>query len=215
MGDLPASSRSRLAVARDDERRRIERDLHDGAQQQLVAVRVQLGIVQAALERDPVAGAMLLSEVADDLDGAIAQLRDLARGIYPPVLESEGLAEALRAAARSAVRPTEVTADAIGRLPREVERTAYFCCLEAMQNADRHAGDGARVQVRVARAGDLLEFSVSDDGAGADANGDAAGAGLVNIRDRVESAGGTLSIESAPDRGFSVTGRIPLAPAAP
>ena len=206
--DELASSRSRVAVARDEERRGIERDLHDGAQQQLVAVRVQLGIVQSALDRDAAAGSMLLADVAQDLDAAISQLRDLARGIYPPVLESEGLAEALGVAARSATLPTTVTADPLGPIPRPVEHAAYFCCLEAMHNADRHAGGTARILVHLTRTADALEFSVADTGDGFEVGAQTEGAGLVNMRDRVESAGGSLQIEST-SQGSRVMGRVP------
>jgi signal transduction histidine kinase len=209
LADLRAS-RQRLAVARDAERRRIERDLHDGAQQRLVAVRVRLGVVQSRLHGDPDAAAALLSDVRDELADAVQQLRDFARRIYPPLLESDGLEEALREAAGRSVLPTTVDGAGVGRLSPTVEAAAYFSCLEAMQNADKHAGPGARVRVTLRREDDALEFVIADDGGGFDPRlADHAG-GLVNIRDRVESIGGEAMVTSAVGRGTKISCSVPL-----
>ncbi|MDX6535106.1 MAG: hypothetical protein QOF68_2850 [Gaiellales bacterium] len=204
------TSKARISAARDEERRRIERDLHDGAQQHLVAVRVQIGVVQSIAVKDPAAAQLLINQAADELDAAISQLRDLAHGVYRPLLESDGLAEALTAAAVTAVLPTTVEHRSVGRLSAEIETAVYFTCLEAMQNADKHAGSEAHVRVSLERAQSQLRFSVSDDGRGFDPASPSTGVGFTNMRDRVESLGGSLSIESGPGRGATVAGWLPM-----
>jgi signal transduction histidine kinase len=205
------ASRARIVAAADAERRRIERNLHDGAQQHLVALAVKVRLARQLGERDPAKANTVLEELGGDLEDALQELRDLAHGIYPPLLADKGLAEALASAARRAVVPTEVRANGLGRYPPEVEAAVYFCCLEALQNAAKHAGEGARATVHVwEQAGGLL-FEVADDGAGFDVRRTGASAGFTNMNDRVGAIGGTLRVESAPSRGTKVAGAIPLA----
>lgn len=205
------ASRGRIVAAADAERRRIERNLHDGAQQHLVALAVKVRLARQLGERDPAKANTLLVELGSDLEDALQELRDLAHGIYPPLLADKGLAEALASAARRAVLPTEVRAADLGRYPAEVEAAIYFCCLEALQNAAKHAGEGARATVRLwEEAGGLL-FEVADDGVGFDVRRTGASAGFTNMNDRVGAIGGTLRVESAPGRGTKVAGAIPLA----
>jgi signal transduction histidine kinase len=206
-----ASSRSRLAVAADEARSAIERDLHDGAQQQLVTVSVELGRVARMCERDPGAAAAALADVRSQLQDAIRELRDLAHGIYPALLTERGLHAALPAAGRRTATPCEVQVVGVDRLAREVEAAVYFCCLEALHNADKHAA-ADRIEVRVAMTSDghAVVFTVSDDGHGIPPTRSGTGRGLTGMADRVRAAGGELTIHSRADHGTRVTGRIPL-----
>jgi signal transduction histidine kinase len=204
------ASRARIVAAADAERRRIERNLHDGAQQHLVALAVKVRLARQLGERDPAKANVLLEELGGDLEDALQELRDLAHGIYPPLLADKGLAEALASAARRAVIPTEVRATDIARYQPEVEAAVYFCCLEALQNAAKHAGEGAKAMVRMwEEAGGLL-FEVADDGVGFDVKRTRVSAGFTNMNDRLGAIGGTLRVESAPGRGTKVAGAIPL-----
>jgi signal transduction histidine kinase len=197
--------------AGDAQRRRIERDLHDGAQQHLVALAVNVNLARQIAAADPAAAQELLEQVSHDLQDAVQELRNLAHGIYPPLLMDRGLSEALRAAANRAALPTVVAADDIGRYPQAVEAAVYFCCLEALQNAGKHAGEGATATVTIAVDEGALLFSVADDGAGFDLAGRGRdGHGFVNMSDRVGAIGGTVTVESAPGRGTRVAGRLPL-----
>jgi signal transduction histidine kinase len=206
--DELSASRARIVAAADHSRRKIERDLHDGAQQHLVALAVKLGLARQMLEADPAAVATLLEELRGDAQATLTELRELAHGIYPPLLMDRGLPEALRAAANRAVLPTEVVAD-VGRYESEVEAAVYFCCLEAMQNAGKHAGEGARLIVTVSATDDELFFEVADDGAGFDATHAArTGHGFVNMADRLGAIGGALEVDSAPGAGTRIRGRI-------
>jgi signal transduction histidine kinase len=202
-------SRRRLATATATERRRIERDLHDGAQQRLVTLRVQLQLVDEELEHDPAAGARRLRKLGSSVDAAIDDVRSLARGIYPPLLADAGLAEALRAVAARETLPVTVQVDNSARYPVEVESAAYFCCLEALQNSAKHSGAGGAT-VAISSAPDLLRFTVSDTGRGFERNGRNGGAGLTNMRDRLAAVGGRLEIESVPGSGTKVTGEVPV-----
>ena len=206
------ASRARLVAAADEERRRIERNLHDGAQQHLVAMAIKARLIEQLSERDPQRAQQLLHQLQQDASAALDELRALAHGIYPPLLSSGGLSEALPAACRRAQLPTTAEVDGVGRYSREVESAIYFCCLEALQNAAKYAGDGASARMRVWLEDDTLEFEVGDDGRGfSSVNGESmAGAGLTNMRDRLGAVGGTLTIESTPGRGTSVRGRLPL-----
>ena len=201
-------SRRRLETAAAAERRRIERDLHDGAQQRLVTLRVQLELVDEELARDPLAGARRLRELGPSVDAAIDEVRSLASGIYPPLLADAGLAEALRGVALREALPLSVAveADRPLRYPLEIESAAYFCCLEALQNATKHSGAEA-VTVVISAEPDLLRFVVHDAGCGFTVNGRNGGSGLTNMRDRLAAVGGRLEIESAPGAGTRVTGR--------
>jgi signal transduction histidine kinase len=201
-------SRRRLATAAATERRRIERDLHDGAQQRLVTLRVELGLVGEELKRDPVAGQRRLRELGTSIDAAIDDVRSLAHGIYPPLLADAGVAEALRAVALREAMPVTVDADDGARYPLEVESAVYFCCLEALQNAAKHSA-GSSVEIEIHSEGDALRFEVRDDGRGFAAGRDNGGAGLTNMRDRLAAVGGRLSVESAPGSGTRVIGRAP------
>lgn len=205
-----ALSRSRLASAADDARRAIERDLHDGAQQRLSALSVRLGLAARLVADDPDQARDALATAHAELHDAIRELRDLAHGIYPALLEQRGLGPALAAAARRSGRRCHVEATGAGRYAAPIENAVYFCCLEAMHNADRHSGaDIIRVQVGDVDVDGVLAFTVSDDGAGFDPQR-VPTRGLTGMVDRVRAAGGTLAIDSAPGAGTRVTGRIPL-----
>jgi signal transduction histidine kinase len=204
--DLRAS-RQRLVAAQDDERRRIERNIHDGAQQQLVGLAVQLRLLEQQIERDPAAARAAASRLQAAATTALEDLRDLARGIYPPLLADRGLREALESQARKSLVPVDVTADGIGRYQREVESAVYFCVLEALQNVAKYA-NASRASVALSEANGDLTFEVVDDGAGFDLSA-ARGSGLINMRDRVEAVGGTLNVDSSPGHGTVVSGRLP------
>lgn len=205
------ASRARIVEATDAERRRIERDLHDGAQQHLVALAVSVRLARSVADTDPEAAKEMLDQLGVDLQEAVQELRNLAHGIYPPLLMDRGLGEALRAAGTRAVLPAEVVADDLGRYPQAVEAAVYFCCLEAMQNAGKHAGEGATITVTVREDEGALLFEVADDGAGFDmASGAQRGHGFVNMADRVGAFGGSVRVESAPGRGTRIAGRVPL-----
>jgi signal transduction histidine kinase len=207
-----AASRARVVAAADESRRRIERNLHDGAQQHLVALAVKVGLAQHV--DDPQALGELITELRSDVQAAIDELRELAHGIYPPLLRERGLAEALQAAATRATLPTEVAVRLPGRYPEEAETAVYFCCLEAMQNAGKHAGPGSCVRVEVGGDACELRFGVRDDGAGFSVDA-VQGAGFANMADRLGAIGGTLTIESAPGAGTTVSGTIPACPVPP
>ncbi len=204
-------SRARIVAATDHERRRIERDLHDGAQQHLVALAVSTRLARQLADSDPDATKDMLDQIASDLQDAVQELRNLAHGIYPPLLMDRGLPDALRAAANRATLPTEVDAEGIERYPQQVEAAIYFCCLEALQNAGKHAGDGATITIRLREEQGALLFDVTDTGAGFDpASGAASGHGFVNMADRVGAFGGSVRIDSALGGGTSIVGRVPL-----
>jgi signal transduction histidine kinase len=206
------ASRARVVAAADAERRRIERDLHDGAQQHLLGLAVNLRVARELAASDPERAAGILSQLSDEVHAAIDDLRDLAHGIYPSLLAEHGLAAAVRGAlARSGVHGS-VTADDIARYPPTVESTAYFCCVEAIQNAAKHA-PGARVDVRLWMADGALLFEIRDDGPGFDPAAVAAPAGLTNMGDRVGALGGALRIDAS--AGTCVTGVVPLIAVAP
>jgi signal transduction histidine kinase len=204
--DLRAS-RARIVAAADRERRRVERDLHDGAQLRLIALRVKLELLDA---RDPSRRADLVRELRDDADAAIDSLRSLVHGIYPSLLVDRGLRDALAWAARSAAVESTVDAQGIGRYAPDVEAAVYFCCLEALQNAARHAGPAARVSVRLREVGSALVFEVRDDGRGFDPQCIATAGGVTSMRDRAGAAGGTLDVIAAPGAGTIVRGIVPI-----
>jgi signal transduction histidine kinase len=202
-------SRARILSSADRERQRIERDLHDGAQQSMVALRIRLQLAGELLRQDPSRAAQLLSELGAEVDTALEQVRSLARGVYPSVLADRGLGEALRSTAlRNPVRTT-VDTDGIGRQPPEIEAAIYFCCLEAMQNAMKHAAGVELICVTLGAAGDI-RFEVRDDGSGFPSNGGSSGTGLASMRDRLAAVGGRLSIRTAPGAGTSIVGVIPV-----
>jgi len=213
------ASRARVVAAADAERRKIERNLHDGAQQHLVALAVTARLARQAAATDPAQVVELLEQLGHDLQDAVQELRDLAHGIYPPVLMDRGLCAALESAAGRAALPVAVITDGhVGRFPQEVEAAVYFCCLEALQNAGKHAGDGASATVTIERRSDgaaarCLAFTVADDGRGFDTGAfDPRGHGFVNMRDRIGAIGGTVTVDSAPGSGTRVSGIVPLDP---
>ena len=200
-------SRARLATGAERERRRIERDLHDGAQQRLVALRIELELVEGLVQTDAVLGAERLRELAHDVDEALEELRALAHGVYPPLLADRGLEEALRSvAARSSIR-VELVSDDVGRFSTEIEGAVYFCVLEALQNAMKHS-HASSVQVRLGELDEDLVFEVRDDGVGFDIAAVTSN-GMVNMTDRVEAIGGTLTVQSRPGAGTTLSGRVP------
>jgi signal transduction histidine kinase len=204
------TSRARIVATGDAERRKIERNLHDGAQQHLVALAVNLRLAKDILGDDPEAAAEMLDALGDAVKDTIQELRDLAHGIYPPLLMDSGLTEALRAAANRSPLGVSVQAEGIERYPTEVEAAVYFCCLEALQNAAKHAPDSS-VEVVLEEAGGELCFTVRDDGPGYDASAAMAGHGYINMSDRVGAIGGTVEWQSTPGEGSAVLGRVPVA----
>jgi signal transduction histidine kinase len=209
LADIRASRR-RLVAAQDAERRRIERNIHDGAQQQLVALAIKLSLAESMIGVDTAGEREMLGELRADASAAKQELWDLAHGIYPPLLVADGLAAALSAqAAKSPVR-TELETDGIGRYPQEVEAAAYFCVLEALQNVAKYSGATA-ARVRISAASGDLEFEVADNGVGFDTTARAYGSGLQGIADRLGAHRGLLEVDSAPGAGTVIRGRLPRA----
>ena len=205
--DLRAS-RQRLVAAQDDERRRLERNLHDGAQQNLVAIKVKLGLAEMLAGKDAARARQLLAELKADTDTTLDTLRDLARGIYPPLLADKGLGAALEAQARKATVPVEVVADGLGRYPQEVEAAVYFCVLEALQNIQKYA-EASRATVRLLGSNGTVTFEVEDDGRGFDPATARRGAGMTNMADRLDALGGGIELETKPGAGVRLRGTIP------
>jgi len=203
------SSRQRLVAAQDEERRRLERNLHDGAQQQLVALAVKVRMAEGLIGQDEERQREALHGILDDAQDALENLRDLARGIYPPLLADRGLPDALQAQARKSPIPVEVDHDGVGRYPPEVEGAVYFSVLEAMQNVAKYA-QASNVAVRVRPEPGAIAFSVSDDGIGFRKRTTSYGMGLQNIADRLAALGGTFELRTSPGEGTTVSGRIPV-----
>jgi len=204
------ASRQRLVTAQDEERRKLERNLHDGAQQQIIALAIKLRLLEQLIERDPQKARETASDLQSDTQAALDELRDLARGIYPPLLADRGLVAALEAQARRSVVAVSVEADGVGRYPREVEAAVYFSCLEALQNVAKYA-DASSATVRLMDGDGRLRFEVADDGRGFDAEETSYGTGLQGIADRLAAIGGELHVDSAPGSGTSVVGDLPVA----
>jgi PAS domain S-box-containing protein len=200
------ASRARLVRAGDEQRRKLERNLHDGAQQRFVSVLLRLRLARARLATDPDATAQLLDDAARELETGLQELREIARGLHPAILGDLGLRRAIESLAEGLAVPVDVVADA-DRLPEHVEATAYYIVSEALTNVAKHAA-AHRVRVSVLRDGAVVRCEVSDDGrGGADTAG---GTGILGLRDRAEAAGGTLSLVSPPGRGTVVTAVLPL-----
>jgi signal transduction histidine kinase len=203
------ASRRRIVSSQDERARKLERDIHDGAQQQLVALGVKMRLLEPLVERDPTKAAELVGQLQTDTTDALENLRDLARGIYPPLLADRGLAAALEAQGRKVAVPVHLEPDGVGRYPREVESAVYFCVLEALQNAGKYA-HANEVIVRLAeRNGDLV-FEIRDDGVGFDPDTARGGTGLRGMADRLEAVGGELALTSTPGRGTTIRGRVPV-----
>jgi signal transduction histidine kinase len=202
-------SRARIVASGDAERRRVERNIHDGAQQNLVALAIGLRLARDLLETDPHEAARMLDEMNGEVQNAVAELRELAHGIYPPLLADGGLAPALQAAAARCPLPVEVDVATPARFEQATESAVYFCCLEALQNSAKHA-PGATVGIRVWYDNGTLFFQVSDDGPGLNPDATARGHGLVNMTDRLGAIGGTVQWSSQPGQGMEVSGSVPV-----
>jgi two-component system, NarL family, sensor kinase len=202
-------SRRRLVQAQDEARRALERDIHDGAQSRLVALRIRLGLAASLADAGDLGRLRtLVDELGTEVDESIRVLRSLGHGLHPPVLEGAGIVAALRAEARALPMPVAVEDGGVGRYAPEVEAAVYFACLEALQNAAKH-GRARSVTVSISDDGRGPAFAVVDDGAGFDPACAAEGAGLTNMRDRVGSLGGELVIDAVPGRGTTVAGSVP------
>jgi signal transduction histidine kinase len=207
--DALRESRARIVASGDAERRRVERNLHDGAQQRLVALAVNLRLTRDIIVDDHESGLEMLDQLAGEVQETIQELRELAHGIYPPLLVDSGLVEALRAAANRNPLPVEIHSDGIGRYGPETEAAVYFCCLEALQNAAKHAPE-SHVQLNLWEESGGLLFTVTDDGPGYDAEKATKGHGYVNMADRLGAIGGTVRWESVVGQGSIVRGSVPL-----
>jgi signal transduction histidine kinase len=203
------ASRQRIVAAQDAERRRLERNIHDGAQQHLVALAVKLRLAKGLLSKDPRRARSMLVELQGEVDDALDTIHALALGIYPPLLEEQGIAAALADQYRRAGLPVRLHADGLTRHPIEVEAAVYFCVLEALQNTAKYAR-AAEIDVTLAQHVHELAFEVRDDGVGFDPPANGNGTGLAGMRDRLAVLGGDARLESAPGRGTVVSGRVPL-----
>jgi signal transduction histidine kinase len=203
------ASRQRIVAAQDAERRRLERNIHDGAQQHLVALAVKLRLARQVVAKDAVKGRTMLLELQQQLDETLDTLTSLALGIYPPLLQEQGIAAALAAQYTRSGLPVHMVVDGATRYPIETEAAVYFCVLEALQNAAKHA-HASRIDVRLEQRGGELFFELVDDGVGFDPATSGAGTGLQGMRDRLSVLGGDAEIESAPGRGSAVRGRVPV-----
>jgi signal transduction histidine kinase len=202
-------SRRRIAEAADLERARIERDLHDGAQQRLVALRIRLGLAEELLTSNPGVGVQVVHELGFEAERALDELRSLAHGVYPPMLTDRGLPDALRSAAAQAPMHVHVVALGVSRHPIEIESAVYFTCVEALQNALKHAGSATGVWIRLSQTHGRLRFEVRDDGPGFRLE-DHDGRGLRNMHDRIEAIGGDLTIDAKPGHGTRGIASVPL-----
>jgi signal transduction histidine kinase len=202
-------SRRRIVNAQDEERRRIERNIHDGAQQQLVALSVKLGLAERLVPQDPAKAVAMLEQAKAETGEAIEDLRDLARGIYPPVLADHGLVAALDGQARKSAVGVVVESDGIGRYAQETEAAVYFSCLEALQNVAKYA-EATNAEIVLANGDGVLRFEVRDDGVGFDPARTGYGTGLQGIADRLAALEGSIEIHSAPGTGTTVIGYVPF-----
>jgi signal transduction histidine kinase len=208
--DLKAS-RQRLVAAQDEERRRLERNLHDGAQQQLVALSVKVGLARRFVTGDPERASAMLEDVQTDATDALENLRQLARGIYPPLLADKGLVAALEAQAVRAPLPVHIRGKEVGRYRQDIEAAVYFSCLEALQNVAKYA-EATEAELVLSNGGGVLQFQVRDDGVGFDPASTGYGTGLQGIADRLAALDGSIDIDSAVGVGTTVTGRVPIEP---
>jgi signal transduction histidine kinase len=200
-------SRRRIVEAADLERVRIERDLHDGSQQRLIALRIRLGLAEELLKTDPSRGVQMIAELGGEAEAALDELRAVAHGVYPSLLTDRGLPEALHSVAARAPMPVHVHTQGVTRHPIEIESATYFSCVEALQNALKHAHGATGVWITVTQSRTWLRCEVRDDGVGFP-DGDVGGRGLRNLHDRIEAVGGTIAIGGGP--GARVTCTVPL-----
>jgi signal transduction histidine kinase len=209
-----AESHGRIAAASAQERRRLERELHDSAQNRLVALQVHLRLAQERLEpKSPETGAVF-EDLRQEAAGMMQELRRIAHGISPPLLARHGLLDALRAECLRSGIPVQIAASEIGLSAPHIETAVYLCCLESIQNAAKHAGPGATVTVRLQREGNELAFSVHDTGRGFDPQITTGGVGLTSIKDRIDTVEGQIEFAATPGRGTTVTGAVPWPPRA-
>ena len=207
----PRESRRRIVAAQDERAKALERNIHDGAQQQLVALAVKQRLAEALVDRDPAKAKLMLAEIQTETHEALETLRDLARGIYPPLLADKGLGAALGAQARKAAIPVDVETDGVDRYAQEVEAAVYFCCLEALQNVSKYANASSAV-VRLATSDEGgLRFEVQDDGVGFDPSATTFGTGLQGMADRLDAVRGALEVRSAPGEGTTIVGTVAAA----
>ena len=206
-------SRARLVRAADDERRKFERNLHDSVQQQLISIKLRLemeadegGLSESSRAR--------IAKITQSVEATLAEVRDVAHGLYPPLLAASGLPTALRRFLGHATSPLEIDAVGVGRYPPEIESAVYYCCLEAIQNATKHGGRRVHVWVRLAEEDGHLTFRVVDDGPGFTVR-EVRSFGLQNMEDRLGALGGRLTIATAPGRGTTISGHVPLKPPIP
>jgi signal transduction histidine kinase len=200
-------SRARIVAAGHEERRRIERDIHDGTQQRLVVLRLHLALAGEQLhgpgQRE------MVERLSGEVDEAIEDLRNVAAGVYPMLLTQQGVAAALRSVSRHAAVPVRIEARGLRRYPEPVELAVYFSCLEALQNAAKHAGPAAAT-VQLSEHDGLVRFTIDDDGVGFDPRTVKRGAGLANVADRISALGGAVRIDSAEGAGTHVSGQVPV-----
>jgi signal transduction histidine kinase len=203
------ASRQRLVTAQNEERRRIERNIHDGAQQQLVALAVKLKLADSLVGRDEERAHSMLNDLVAETTQALEDLRDLARGIYPPLLADKGLGAALESQARKSPVPVAIETDGIDRYPQEAEAAVYFSCLEALQNVAKYA-QATAATIRLSQADGTLSFEISDDGVGFDPTSAERGSGLQGIGDRLAALGGELTVRSSFGAGTTILGTLPM-----
>jgi signal transduction histidine kinase len=202
------ASAQRIVAAQDAERRRLERDIHDGAQQHLVALAVKLRLARTVIAKDPTRATPMLADLRAQVDAAIDTLRALALGVYPPLLEEQGIAAALAAQYTAGGLPVTLRSDGLRRHPIEIEAAVYFCVLEALQNASKYA-EATRIDITLREAGGTVGFEIVDDGRGFDPSTDGSGTGLAGMRDRLAVFGGTVEVTSTPGGGTRVRGMVP------
>jgi signal transduction histidine kinase len=200
-------SRRRIVSTQDERARALERNIHDGAQQQLVALSVKLRLAEGMVARDPEKARELLAELQRQAGETLEDLRDLARGIYPPLLADKGLAAALEAQVHRSPVPVTIEPDGVGRYRPDVESAVYFCCLEALNNVAKYA-EASSVEIRLTQANGELRFEVVDDGRGFDPSRTVHGTGLQGMADRIDAIGGAFEVRSAPDHGTTVSGTV-------
>ncbi|RNL78530.1 HAMP domain-containing sensor histidine kinase [Nocardioides marmorisolisilvae] len=200
------ASLTRVQVASDQARRKVERDLHDGAQQSLLLLNLKLGMIERIFHDDPQAAAAMLAEARVDLSQALKELRDLAHGVYPEILVSDGVPAALKSVGGAQMSRLECRE--FGRYATEVEAAIYFCCLEAIQNAAKHAGEGAKIWVRLDGRGSSLQFEVRDNGRGFDPE-TVSQDSFQNMSDRIGALNGSMLVDSVPGQGTKVSGSVP------